>query len=119
MRKRVVLFSLVDSIFMREVVLPGFQVVDKLVFSSKTASLDAARAATEVAEIMRWVVVNIPPVPLKVTSADVPLFAAGPVTDMRAFSYGRTNCMLGTFTSRLRLWWFCPLIHGLVRAGLT
>jgi hypothetical protein len=78
--------SLIDSVLVREVVLPRFQVVNKLVFSSKTAPFNAARAATEVAEIMRRVVVNIPHVPLKVTRADVPLFAAGPVTNMGALS---------------------------------
>jgi hypothetical protein len=80
--------SLIGSVLVREVVFPGFQVVDKLVFPSETAPYNAARAATEVAEIMRRVAVNIPFVPLKVTSADVPLFAAGPETDMRALSCG-------------------------------
>jgi hypothetical protein len=98
--------SLIGSVLVREAVFPGFQVVDKLIFSSETASFNAARAATEVAEIMRRFAVNIPFVPLKVTSADVPLFAAGPGTDMGALSWDRSKCIARDFMNCLGLWWF-------------
>jgi hypothetical protein len=105
-RINVVFCNLIESVLVREVVLPGFQVVDKLVFSAKPASLDAARAATKMAEIMRRVVVNSPHVPIKVTNADVTLFAARPVTDINALNCSRTECIAWDFTCCLGLWWF-------------
>src|SRR5271163_4873352 len=98
--------SLLESVLVREVVLPGFQVVDKLIFSAKPASLDAARAATKMAEITRRVVVNSPHVPCKVTNADVTLFASRMVTDMSALNCSRTKCIARDFTCCLGSWWF-------------
>lgn len=105
-RINVVFCSLIASVLVREVVLPRFQVVDKLVFSAKPASLDATRAATKMAEIMRRVFVNSPHVPFKITNADVTLFAAGPVTDMSALNHSRTKCIARDFTCCLGPWWF-------------
>jgi hypothetical protein len=113
----VVFCSFIGSVLVREAVLPRFRVVDKLVFSSKTAPFNAARVATEVAEIMRRVVVNIPLVLHKVTSADVPLFAAGPLTDIRALSCGRTKCIARDFMSCLGLWLVLKLLRIDTRPG--
>jgi hypothetical protein len=98
--------SLIESVLVREAVLPGFQVVDKLVFSAKPASLDAARAATKMAEKTRRVAVNSPHVPNKFINVDVTLFAAGPVTDMSALNCSRTKRIARDFTRCLGLWWF-------------
>jgi len=101
----VVFCSLIESVLVREVVLPGFQVVDKLVFSAKPASLDAARAATKMAEITRRVFVNSLLVP-KVITPIVTLSAAGPVTDKFALNCSRTKCIAWDFTRCLGLWFF-------------
>jgi hypothetical protein len=99
----VVFCSLIESFLVREVVLPGFQVVDKLVFSAKPAPLDAARAATKMAEITRRVVVNSPHVPSKVITPDVTLFTAGPVADISALNRSRTKFIARDFTCCLGL----------------
>ena len=103
---KVVYCRLIESVLVREVVLPGFQVVDKLVFSAKPPSLDAARAATKMAEITRRVVVNSPLVPKKVLTVYVTLFAAGPVADKFALNCSRTKCIAWDFTRCLGLWFF-------------
>jgi hypothetical protein len=102
----VVFCGLIESVLVREVVLPRFQVVDKLVFSAKPVSLDAARAATKMAEILRRVLVNSPEVPSKVTKVDVTLFAAELVTDISALNCRRTKFIARDFTRCLGLWWF-------------
>ena len=82
MRIVIVHCSLIESIFVREVVLPGPQVVDEFVVAWDSASLDAPRAATEVAKETRWVEVNTLYVPVEGVCVAIPLSASIIVADI-------------------------------------
>jgi hypothetical protein len=89
--RRIVQSSLVDSVLMREVMLPRLKVVDQFVPSWKPASFNAARAATKVAEETSRIFVKRFHVPTQIAGADVGLFAVKHPTTIKAVGCRRRN----------------------------